>query len=78
VACFAVESASSNGSPRIFASFGRVFPPPTDFIDGGAKIVVHVKGKTHDGTEVEADSVAWTMSATSTNGVAMLALKAAP
>jgi ketosteroid isomerase-like protein len=32
---------------------------PTDFIDGGEKIVVpvHVKGKTHDGTEVEADNV---------------------
>ena len=32
---------------------------PTDFIDAGEKIVVpvHVKGKTHHGTEVEADNV---------------------
>ena|ERR1700693_1127938 len=32
---------------------------PSDFIDAGDKIVipVHVKGKTHDGNEVEADNV---------------------
>jgi ketosteroid isomerase-like protein len=31
----------------------------TDFIDGGDKIVmpVHLKGKTHDGHEVEVDNV---------------------
>lgn len=32
---------------------------PVDFIDGGDKIVVpvHVKGRTHNGTEVEAGNV---------------------
>jgi ketosteroid isomerase-like protein len=32
---------------------------PVDFIDAGDKIVVpvHIKGKTHDGIEVEADNV---------------------
>ena len=41
---------------QLWAEFSST---PTDFIDGGEKIVVpvHVKGKTHDGTEVEADNV---------------------
>jgi ketosteroid isomerase-like protein len=41
---------------QLWAEFSST---PTDFIDGGEKVVVpvHVKGKTHDGTEVEADNV---------------------
>jgi len=41
---------------QLWAEFSST---PTDFIDGGEKVVVpvHVKGKTHDGAEVEADNV---------------------
>jgi len=41
---------------RLWAEFSST---PTDFIDGGDKVAVpvHVKGKTHNGAEVEADNV---------------------